>query len=79
MLAKISQSAQHFLEPSAGKGDIAEAIRGKHHYERKNVDCIEQSPELCAILQDKDFPIVGHDFLSHDGVCYYERSPNSSI
>ncbi len=72
MLQKVSKNAQHFLEPSAGKGDIAEALT-KHNYNRsKNVDCIEHSPELCAILQDKDFSIVGHDFLTYDGVCYYD-------
>lgn len=72
MLSKISKSASHFLEPSAGKGDIAEALINHNYHGRKNVDCIEASPELCAILQDKDLPIVGHDFLTYDGVCYYD-------
>lgn len=72
MLHKISKGAQHYLEPSAGKGDIAEAISKNNYNRSKNVDCIEHSPELCAILQDKDFTIVGHDFLTYDGVCYYD-------
>ncbi len=71
MLAKISKEAKYFLEPQAGKGDIAEAIT-KCNYHGRKVDCIEHSPELCAVLQDKDFPIVGHDFLTYDGVCYYD-------
>ena len=72
MIKKLWKGAQHFLEPSAGKDDLVEAIT-KHHYNRsKNVDCIENAPELCAILQDKDFTIVGHDFLSYDGVSYYD-------
>src|SRR5579864_3360073 len=70
MLAKISTSARHFLEPSAGKGDIAEGI--KERFRSARIDCIEQSPELMAILADKDFSIVGHDWLSYAGVCYYD-------
>jgi hypothetical protein len=72
MLAKVSPDARHFLEPSAGKGDIAEAIKGRDRYRDRRVDCIEQSPELAAILLDKDFPVVGHDWLSYSGVCYYD-------
>ena len=72
MLARISDEAQYYLEPSAGKGDIAEAIKAKCHYGSKRVDCIEQSPELCAILSDKGYPVVGHDWLSYAGVSYYD-------
>lgn len=72
MRARISNDAEYFLEPSAGKGDLAEALRGERGYDRRKVDCIERSPELCAVLADKDFPIVGHDWLTYDGVCYYD-------
>ncbi len=73
MLAKISSDARHFLEPNAGKGDIAEAIVEKiGRYSRANVDCIECAPELVAVLMDKDFPVVGHDWLDYSGVCYYD-------
>ena len=73
MLKKISPDARHFLEPSAGKGDIAEAIvEKKGRYTRDKVDCIEAAPELVAILVDKDFPVVGHDWLDYSGVCYYD-------
>lgn len=70
MLSKISPEARYFLEPSAGKGDIAEGIRERFRSAR--VDCIEQSPELIAILTDRDFPIVGHDWLDYSGVSYYD-------
>ncbi len=70
MLSKISHDARYFLEPSAGKGDIAEGIKERFRYAR--VDCIEQSAELIAVLADKDFPIVGHDWLTYAGVCYYD-------
>lgn len=73
MLAKISPDARHFLEPSAGKGDIAEAIvEKKGRYSHANVDCIELSPELAAVLIDKDFAVVGYDWLDYSGVCYYD-------
>lgn len=73
MLARISDEAIHFLEPSAGRGDLAEVIKGnKYDHSRRNVDCIEQSPELAAILSSKEFPVVGHDWLAYDGVCYYD-------
>lgn len=73
MLKKISSDARHFLEPSAGNGDIAEAIVEKRgRYTRDKVDCIESAPELVAVLMDKDFSVVGHDWLEYEGVCYYD-------
>ncbi|HZZ82024.1 MAG TPA: DUF4942 domain-containing protein [Gemmataceae bacterium] len=72
MLAKVSRDAEHFLEPSAGKGDIAIAIKGQDRYTRRSVDCIEQCPELASILIDKDLPVVGHDWLEYAGACYYD-------
>ncbi len=70
MLEKVSRSARYFLEPSAGKGDLAQAIKSRFH--NAKVDCIEQSPELVAILTDKQFPVVGFDWLDYAGVSYYD-------
>jgi methylase of polypeptide subunit release factors len=70
MLNKVSEDARHFLEPSAGKGDIAERIKSR--FGNASIDCIEQSPELASILTTKDFPIVGVDWLEYSGVCYYD-------
>ena len=73
MLAKISSDAYNFLEPSAGKGDLAQAIRDADQYRRsRKIDCIESSPELAAALASKDFPVVGFDWLAYTGVCYYD-------
>ncbi len=78
MLAKIDKNAQYFLEPSAGKGDIAQAIFDAGKWDRygtrsqHSVDCIEANPELCQILQGKGFPVVGFDWLEYPGVCYYD-------
>lgn len=74
MLEKVSKDAQHFLDPSAGKGNIAEAIRGTDRCEhsRRKVDCIESNPELASLLTAKGFPVVGIDWLTYPGVCYYD-------
>lgn len=49
------------LEPSAGKGDIADFAR-KHDV--KDIDCIEPEPELRKCLEGKEFRVVGDDFLT---------------
>lgn len=76
MLGKISKDARFFLEPSAGKGDIAARLVewNPSGWGRSNtkVDCIESDPELVATLTGKDFRVVGHDFLTYPGVCFYD-------
>lgn len=73
MLSRVSGDAVHFLEPSAGRGDLAEVIKGnKYDHCNRKVDCIEQAQELVAILASKEFPIVGYDWLDYNGVCYYD-------
>ena len=53
------------LEPSAGKGDLAEAIlRAEPAVDLK---VIERQHSLRSILEAKGFNIVGHDFLDHTG------------
>ena len=78
MLARVDSEAQYFLEPSAGRGDIADAI--KSHREGYgwgggraiNVECIESSPDFCAVLADKGMSVVGTDWMTYDGVSYYD-------
>lgn len=74
MLAQIDEDAEYILEPSAGRGDLAEVARRKNDYHRRarSVDCIESSPDLVAILRSKEFPVVGFDWLEYVGVCYYD-------
>ena len=76
MLAKISPDAKYYLEPSAGRGDIVEAINDRDgygwHRNGTDIDCIESSRDLCAILTNKDFSVVGFDWLTYDGVSYYD-------
>jgi hypothetical protein len=77
MLARLTnKDAHYFLEPSAGKGDLAELIRGKDQYDRdrdrRDVDCIESDPELAGVLTSKGFTVVGYDWLTYAGVSYYQ-------
>jgi hypothetical protein len=76
MLSKISKDAVYFLEPSAGRGDIASRIAGdpndRWSGNKRKVDCIEQNPELCSILTGKGLSVVGYDWLTYGGVSYYD-------
>lgn len=66
------------LEPSAGKGDLAEAVERKwriykdssRYYhdngKKADIDCIEIDPNLRAILKDKGFRVVHDDFLTYN-------------
>ena len=77
MLSRYSRedlSGMTILEPSAGKGDIADFILGRtdHYYGRsetraRNIHCCEIDPDLRRILSDKDFRMVADDFLSYSG------------
>lgn len=57
---------QSVLEPSAGKGDLADAVRravpGVH------VDVIEPVEDLRAVLQAKGYHLVGRDFLKAEAM-----------
>jgi hypothetical protein len=78
MMSKLKDknAVKHILEPNAGKGDLALVASGDHAYagqhRPRQVDCIEMEPELIAILQSKEFQVVGFDWLAYDGVCYYD-------
>jgi hypothetical protein len=55
------------LEPSAGKGDILDAIRswGGPHYTGPKLLTIEQNPELVGVLHSKNYRVIGRDFLAY--------------
>jgi hypothetical protein len=80
MLARVSKDAVNFLEPSAGKGDLADIIKrkgeqesyGGSRYNRFRIDCIEIEPDLVAALRGKEYTVVGHDWLTYSGVSYYD-------
>lgn len=103
MLAKIeNKDARYFLEPSAGKGDIADTIRNPTTFDefcedhpdetvresrrqgeyrswsdnardsRVHVDVIENYPDLIQVLRGKEYEVVGFDWLTYEGVSYYD-------
>ena len=55
------------LEPSAGKGDILDAIRKGYdtHYHGPKLLAIEQNPELVGLLHSKNYRVVSRDFLAY--------------
>lgn len=67
------------LEPSAGKGNIVEALKKKqeiHSYGYKkyqfDIDCIEADQNLQHILKGKNFRVVYNDFLTYDTMKEYD-------
>ena len=63
------------LEPSAGKGDLVEAIKRALAYKRYNddyLDTIEIDPELRHILKGKEIRVVHDDFLTFDTMLRYD-------
>lgn len=76
MLEKVSREATNFLEPSAGRGDLADAIherRNDRYGRRVNIDVIESDPTLAAALDSKEHvKVVGYDWLTYTGVSFYD-------
>lgn len=68
------------LEPSAGKGDLAEGINTifkRKTYSRwggrdLDMDCIELQPELQMILKGKGYRVVHNDFLTYNTFKRYD-------
>lgn len=70
MAAMIDRSfSKRILEPSAGKGDLADAVSNRFSgYNRGSkypVDCIEYEPELRAALSGKGYRVIDSDFLAY--------------
>ncbi|WP_346667133.1 DUF4942 domain-containing protein [uncultured Desulfovibrio sp.] len=79
MLPSLDWKKLRVLEPSAGKGDLADALitsildealppRGMRERFRADmaavVHCIEPDPDLQAALRGKGYQLVAHEFLS---------------
>ena len=70
----------YFLEPSAGRGNIAEFIKKtkNEYYDKWNaknepdIDCIEIEADLRAILKEKEFRVVHDDFLTFHTYKHYD-------
>lgn len=67
---------QSVLEPSAGKGDIADYVKEKYKKETWNrdldIDCIEIDDTLCQTLKGKELRVVYNDFLTFNTFKHYD-------
>lgn len=79
------RQVQNVLEPSAGKGDLAEAVARhvaavRDYYwndddlarGKHEIDCIEIEPDLRATLKGKGFRVVHDDFLTFQTAKQYD-------
>lgn len=67
---KELDSKLHILEPSAGKGDIIDYIRGLYGGKRHEIYAIEKEVDLQAILRTKECRFLHSDFLNYHGHTY---------
>lgn len=68
--AKI-RPGMNILEPSAGKGNIADRIAAD--YPQSKLDVVEYHPVLRELLGLKGYNIAGNDFLAYDPDKRYDR------
>ena len=67
MIAKIRIHPSNILEPSAGRGDIIDALFDHRDYKHRNIFAIEKDQSLRAILRGKDIKVIDSDFLEFSG------------
>lgn len=78
MLSHVDfKDVRSILEPSAGKGDLVEAITERHKYTDYNrnaldLDTIELDNNLQHILKGKQFRLVHDDFLTYQTYKRYD-------
>ncbi len=75
------EKVEYVLEPSAGKGNIAEYVKreidnrcryGWGDRRRPDIDCVEIEPELRSILIGKGFRVIHDDFLTLHTYKHYD-------
>jgi methylase of polypeptide subunit release factors len=68
--------SNRILEPSAGKGDLAEAVKNKFnrngYSHGSQLDCIENDADLRATLEGKGHRVIDSDFLAYSGSKQYD-------
>lgn len=60
------------LEPSAGKGDIADRLVKYYHRRDTDISVIEIEQELQSILSAKRYRLIDSDFLQYKGNYYFD-------
>lgn len=66
---------ERFLEPSAGRGDLADIVYNPNRSNRKQdiIDCIEINLANQAILKEKGYRVVASDFLAFRSPAMYSH------
>lgn len=59
------QDGHKVLEPSAGKGDILDAVKARHP--EADAEGLEINSDLRGIIEAKGHKLAGHDFMEHKG------------
>ncbi len=81
LLDKITEGVdwnmiQSVLEPSAGKGDIANYIKEQYkkrtYYDNLDIDCIEINDNLRNTLKGKELRVIHNDFLTFNTFKHYD-------
>lgn len=70
MIFKIKGRPHKILDPSAGKGDLIEALESRWRYTgdgKLDISAIEIDPTLQATLRGKEFKLIDTDFLTYAG------------
>jgi phospholipid N-methyltransferase len=66
-----AEPGMRVLEPSGGKGNLADAVRAQ--VPKAAIDVVEQSHRLREILEAKGYTLVGHDFMDFKPEQPYDR------
>ena len=75
MTSKIKGQPEKILEPSAGKGDLIEAVGRKYSgygYRSPDISAIEIDPTLQATLRGNEVKLIDSDFLAWSGPDKYD-------
>jgi 16S rRNA A1518/A1519 N6-dimethyltransferase RsmA/KsgA/DIM1 with predicted DNA glycosylase/AP lyase activity len=75
MVSKLSFRRGHaVLEPSAGKGDLIDALLHVFNCSVSfmDIDAVEVDPNLCTILKSKNIRVVHDDFLTFNTLKRYD-------
>jgi len=78
MLSKIKGNPTRILEPSAGKGDIIEALIDArddsydHRFHGNKISAIEIDEDLQATLRGKNIKVIDSDFLNYQGADQFD-------
>lgn len=69
-LDDMQERGYSILDPSAGKGNILDFIRNRNRHAK--LYAIEQNQELQMILHEKNYRLLGSDFLEYHGDMFFD-------